>query len=145
MAGYVALRDCLRDRIGSAALPLSIVGLNFLTAFFGVMAIAYPKLAGAYLQGDSGAVQIAAQAVGSPTTLAVMGLTGINVIGLVLFAIAMWRTGWMPKGASLFFVVGPLMQLVPWVYPVEILGCVLVLVSGLWIATTVTNHERVAT
>jgi hypothetical protein len=134
MLGYIALRDQLRDRLGSAAMVLSVVGLHFLTAFFGVMAITYPAFASAVLEGDSSALAIAIRATSSPVTLVVMGLSSLNVFGHVLFAVALWRTARPLKPAGVLLVLAPIMQLVPWIYPVEILGCVLLCLSGLWIA-----------
>jgi hypothetical protein len=125
LIGYVALGERLR---APAATVLSIIGLHFLAAFFGVMAITYPAFA------HAGAVALAAQAMNSPATLVVLAMVGLNVLGHVLFGIAMWRTTFIPKAAIAPFVLAPVLQLIPFIYPLEILGCALALVSGALIA-----------
>jgi hypothetical protein len=142
LVGYVGLRDQLGHRLGQVAMALSMVGLSVLTAFFGVMAIVYPVLAGAHTAGDPAAVALAAQAMQSPPALAVLGLVSLSLVGHVLFAIGLWRTGWMPKPAAVLFVAAPVMQMITLVYPVEILGCVLLAVSGFWFAVAVGQKRR---
>jgi hypothetical protein len=126
LIGYVALRE--RLRLGPAAMVLSIVGLHFLAAFFGVMAITYPSFA-----AEPASIAVAARAMSSPAVLVVMAMTSLGIVGHILYAVAMWRTPGM-KLAAVPFVLAPIGQLVPFVYPVEILGCALALVSGAIIA-----------
>jgi hypothetical protein len=134
MFGFVGMRDRLQHRLAPLAMVLSIVGLHFLTAFFGVMAIAYPAIAAAYTGGDRDAVTIAARALSSPVTMTIMAVVSLNVLGHVLFAVAMWRSAGLSRTAAVLFVLAPIGQLLPFIYPVEILGCALLAISGFWIA-----------
>jgi hypothetical protein len=120
--GYAALHERVRGRLGGAAMITSIIGTVFLTAFFGVMALGYPQLGASYA-GDPGAIDTAAAIAQSRVTLAVAAMIGVGVIGHVLFAIALWPRGGTVRIASIVFVAAPVMQLIPQVYPVEILGC----------------------
>ncbi len=64
-------------------------------------------------------------------------MTGFNVVGQLLFAVGIWRTPGLSKLSAILFVLAPVGMLMPFLYPVELLGCTLYLVAGAMLAAAV--------
>jgi hypothetical protein len=132
--GYGALRARLGGGLATAAMACAVVGAQFLLVLFGGALILSPAAAGAYLAGDHGAVEMAEHALAGPTVRAVSGLIAVNIIGHVLFAIALWRAHPPSRIAAVPFVLAPIFLCLPSYYPIELAGGVLFLVAGLLLA-----------
>lgn len=137
--GSMALSAYLADKRGAAtarvALLASTAGTVLMTSLFGVAAFAAPALGHAYLAGNESMAAIN-QAIYS-TPLGLTGVTGglLYTLGTILFGIAIWRSGMLPKGAAvLYALAGPLLSLVGlFVGEAQTVGSIFWVVAGLWL------------
>jgi hypothetical protein len=134
MFGYSALAGHLGSRIGRAGLVASVVGMEFVVALFGAAVVAQSALGAAFLAGDASAIETATTLFSRGALLGIGASTILNVIGHVLFAIAIWRSQDLPKLSAVTFVLAPIGMLMPFVYPVELTGCALYFASGALLA-----------
>jgi hypothetical protein len=108
--------------------------MEFVVALFGAAVVAQSALGGAFLAGDASAIETATTLFSGGALAGIGALTSLNVVGHVLFAIAIWRSQDLPKLAAVTFVLAPIGMLMPFVYPVELTGCALYLASGALLA-----------
>jgi len=112
------------------------IGLILLLPALGVYAFAGPPVADLYPRDPQRAVALSA-AFGNAAYLATVFLQAIlYCVGSLLFGIAIWRSGTLPRWAGvLFFLQAPLIQFVPLIsYTGEIAGALMLAVSSVWIA-----------
>ena len=112
------------------------IGLILLLPALGVYAFAGPPVAELYARDPARAVALST-AFGSPAYVATVVIQAIlYCVGSLLFGIAIWRSGTLPRWAGLlFFVQAPLIQFVPLIsYPGEIGGALMLAVASVWIA-----------
>jgi hypothetical protein len=131
--GYFALRQRLAGRLPAVAMALSVFGMVSLVPLFGVSGVAYPAL-GRIAASTPAALTAAAYAMESKTALVLLGLATMGWVGHILFAVAAWRSGWIPKLAVPPFAIAPILMSLPIIYPAEITGCALFLISSALIA-----------
>jgi hypothetical protein len=119
------------------ALVTGVIGITLMTAVFGVAAFAQPAIGHAYLSGQAEAVAINNAVYG--TALNATALPGLLLltIGIVLFGVAVIRSGSLPKLAGIGLVVGivvfgPLGFVLADV--VQSIGAALLVASTIWIA-----------
>ena len=120
------------------ALVTGVIGTTITTAVFGVAAFAQPAIGRAYLSGHmAAAVAINNDVYG--TALNATALPGLLLltIGMVLFGVAVIRSGSLPKLAGIGLVVGivvfgPLGFFLADI--VQSVGAALLVVSAVWIA-----------
>jgi hypothetical protein len=101
-----------------------------------VYAFAGPPVADLYTRDAQRAIALSAE-FGSPAYLATVFIQAIlYCVGSLLFGIAIWRSGALPRWTGVFFFLqAPLIQFIPLVsYAGEILGALMLAVSSLWIA-----------
>jgi hypothetical protein len=140
--GFIALFAYLSNtsggRLAAWAMVLSVSGLCLLLSFFGVITLALPGLAQEYLNGQQEALQISDALFGS-RTFALIILAGLLYsIGFILFGVAIWRSETLPKWAGVLLAVAGLPLAVPADIPgLNILGTVLLIVAGGWIALSI--------
>ena len=139
--GYFALASRLASSLSSTAAVLSIVGVAFLVALFGSTITMLPALGQAALDGNASALAIAEHSLSNTTLRVIGGMISLNIFGHLLFAVSMWRTDGMPKVAAPLFVIAPIGMCMPFVYPIELTGFVLYLVSTIMIARAVSVSE----
>jgi hypothetical protein len=111
------------------------IGLILLLPALGVYAFAGPPVADLYPRDPQRAIALSA-GFGTPAYLATIIIQAIlYCVGSLLFGIAIWRSGTLPRWAGvLFFLQAPLIQFVPLIsYPGEIAGALMLAVSSLWI------------
>ena len=108
-------------RIGGLALALPLI--TFLT-------VNAPATAQLYQQGNQEVIAVVNANFTSPLGLALLGIgAGAATIGVLLFAVAIWRNGRLPKWTAVLFVLGVLLQPFAAIFTIELLGLVLVLIS----------------
>ena len=120
------------------ALVTGVIGTTITTAVFGVAAFAQPAIGRAYLSGHMpAAVAINNDVYG--TALNATALPGLLLltVGMVLFGVAVIRSGSLPKLAGIGLVVGivvfgPLGFFLADI--VQSIGAALLVVSAVWIA-----------
>lgn len=155
LLGFVALYGAVKDsRGGGVALPamaLCLVGSGLFLSLVGFMAFAAPVAAKLYQQGDTKMVDVAvAGFFGGPAQSFLYPSGLIGTIGSILFGVAIWRSGTLPKWAGILFALyiplsafGPAISIV-----LDLSGGLCLLVSGAWIAVRVwqsNNTEMRAT
>ena len=140
--GLLALHAWMTSRrpdvIALPAVVLSVVAVTFLLSIqIGVVALARPVAAQAYLAGHEDVGQVVLQLSGGAFASRILSflLATILVAALAAGATAatMWRSGSVPKTASLLLPVGFLLTMTD--FPVITwIGSALLLIVGSWIA-----------
>ena len=140
--GIIALSAYLINtrvgRLASLAMVITIVGFALLLSFLGVITYAIPALAQAYLNGQPSALQMT-DALFSGQLFAIVIVSGLlQFIGFALFGIAIWRSETLPKWAGVILAVAGLLLGFPINVPfISLLGTVLAVIAGGWIALAV--------
>ncbi|HJS18050.1 MAG TPA: hypothetical protein VJ785_04850 [Anaerolineales bacterium] len=135
--GYFGLYRYLTYRaqnvIALLAFVLRIVGLAFFMPLASFLAVNVPVIARLYQQGIQDALTVW-EANSTSSGLALMAVTSIAaIIGAILFMIAIWRDGRLPKWTVVLMALSqPL--LVGFTFTTELLGAVLLLISTAMIA-----------
>lgn len=89
-------------RLAVAAMILSILSVALVLPALGVTTFALPALARAYLNGQEDARVIADALFGNPLRNVIyIPVFALYAAGFILFAVAIWRSGVLRKGAAL--------------------------------------------
>jgi hypothetical protein len=120
---------------------LSVWGTALALPGLGITAFAGPLAAESYLAGQLDASSLITTAMMSRGfALSIMAAVGY-IIGPILLGIALWRSGTAPKWAALLFALhGICLSLGFGMYPILIVGWLLLIASGIGIATSY-KHE----
>ena len=111
------------------ALVLRIAGIALAFPLFTFLAVNAPVIAKLYQQGNQEVLTVF-EANFTGLGLALLGIAGVAaIIGVILFAIAIWRDGRLPKWTAVLFVLGVLLQPFATIFTIELLGLVLLLIS----------------
>lgn len=138
IALFAYLVDTRVGRLASIAMVVTIVGFALLLSFLGVITFAIPALAQEYLNGQQAALQMT-DALFSGELFAIVILSGLfQIVGFVLFGIAIWRSELLPKWAGILLSVSGLLLGFPANVPfLSLLGSALAVIAGVWIALSV--------
>ena len=118
-----------------------VTALTLMT--IGTLVVAAPVLADAYLGGDhgvtSGLVLMSGESWRVMKSIEIAA--DLSLIGSVAFAVAVWKSGALPKVAGILLVPGifasmSLSPVVAWV------GAALLIISGVWLARSVTDRGQ---
>jgi hypothetical protein len=140
LCGYLAATRYRRTVIAAAV--LSIVGVGFTLPALGVITYAFPPLARAYLDGDHHAMNLVDATVGFPGG-AMFYPGALVLVGAILLSVVMWRSGAVPRVATvLYLACGALISLPVVAHSLRLVGGMLGLGVGIWIALVV--RERLA-
>jgi hypothetical protein len=139
--GLVALFFVLSQykgiRLAVVALVAAVLGNVLVTSVFGVAAFAQPAIGRAYLDGSTTEAVAFESDVYGPALFAT-ALPGILflTIGIVLFGLAVARSGQLPKYAGYAFAIsGVLFAFIGFaIGEIQTLGAVLMILSTVWIA-----------
>jgi hypothetical protein len=128
-------------RLGLVAMVLTIAGSALLLPLFGESTFGAPAIGRAYLAGNTDVMEIQLDGVMSVTRLLAIALT---FVGNVLFGIAIWRSGTLPKWAGVIWIASAVVfYMLGVVYgiaftgnspPTQPMGAALIVISGGWIA-----------
>lgn len=147
--GVIALFAYLANtrvrRMASWAMVLCILGFGLLLSFLGLPTYAVPAIGQEYLNGQQNAIQIG-DALFSGSLFALVILSSLlYFIGFVLFGVAIWRSETLPKWSGVLLAVAGLFLAVPADLPAaSILGSVLLIIAGGWIALGVLRQPTPA-
>lgn len=132
---YALLQDQKNESIAFWGFMLSVWGTALALPTLGITAFAGPLAASSYLAGNANAAQWIVDAVtGDGFAVGITAALSYTV-GPALLGIAVWRSGTLPKWAGLLFALhGPCLSFGFGMYPILIVGWVLLIVSGSWIA-----------
>lgn len=138
--GVMALFGYLARRRGAgtalAGLLTSVAGNVLVVALFGVAAFAAPPLGRAFLAGNTSMADLNSAIYSAP-----LGLTGLlgtllYSLGAILFGVAIWRSGALPKATGILYALaGPLISVFGlFIGPAQTLGAALLIIASVWIA-----------
>ena len=140
--GFQALHAFLErnatDKWAFAGMILSVIGLGLFLPFLGVFAFAGPVAGKFYLSGNLQAVSIISEATGT-MNLASLAFGGVSllssVLGSILFSVAIWRSGKLPKWSAIAYAISAPLNWIPHYIPaLWFLGGILLLGAGTGIA-----------
>lgn len=145
--GFQALQVFLErnsvDRCAFAGLILSVSGLGLFLPFLGIIAFAAPVAGRLYLSGNLQAVSIISEATGTsnPAALAFGGVSVLfSVLGAILFSVAIWRSGKLPKWSAFAYAISAPLNWAPHYVPVLwLLGGILLFGAGIGITRGIWN------
>ena len=131
------------DTWAFAGMILSVIGLGLFLPFLGIFAFAAPVVGRVYLSGDLQAVDIVSEATGlsNPAAFAFGGISVLcSVLGAILFSVAIWRSGKMPKWSALAYAYSAPLNWTPHYVPVLwLLGGILLFGAGIGITRGIWN------
>lgn len=128
------------------ALVLTIMGIALVLPLATFLAVNGPVIADLYQQGNREVIAVVEATFSSPLGLALLGVSsGAGVVGPILFAVAIWRDGRLPKWTGVLFgLTGPLLA-IPVTFATESLGSLLLLISTSVMAWRGWQESAVAT
>jgi len=122
--GFQALHSFLEinsiDKWAFAGMILSLIGLGLFLPFLGTIAFAAPVAGRLYLSGDLQAVSIISEATSTsnPAALAFGGVSVLfSVLGAILFSMAIWRSGKLPKWSAFAYAISAPLNWTPHYIP----------------------------
>ena len=153
--GFQALHAFLErnsvDKRAFAGMILSVTGLGLFLPFLGIIAFAAPVAGRLYLNGNLQAVGIISEATSTsnPAALAFGGVSVLfSVLGAILFSIAIWRSGKLPKWSAIAYSISAPLNWAPHYVPVPwLLGGILLFGAGIGITRGIwnaLNEEKLA-
>ena len=138
----VYLAELGGERWVLGATILSILGPSLLLSHYGLRTYALPALEGAYLSGQENAVGMANTIFGNPGDNVFYVAFLLYSAGFILFGFAVWGARTLPGWAGVLLALhaplfsGPLPELF------SVLGALLLLSSGGWVAYAVLRKPR---
>jgi hypothetical protein len=140
--GFQALHSFLErysiDRWAFLGMILSVIGVGFYLPFLGIIAFAAPVAGRFYLGGQVQSVTIISEAVSisNPAVFAFGGVSVLaSILGSILFSIAIWRSGKLPKWSAVAYAISAPLNWTPHYIPsLWLLGGILLFGAGIGIA-----------
>lgn len=141
---FAYLVDTRGRRLATLAMVLGVTGIALQLSFTGIIVYALPVVGKAYLAGQHGALDIGNGFFEGPAAGIIFPLAFlIYSAGGILFGIAIWRSGTLPKWAGVLFAIhGPLMA-GPFPISVALVGSAVLLLSTVWIALSILARPSV--
>jgi hypothetical protein len=133
----VYLSEVRGERWTLLAMVLSILGIGLLLSHYGLRTYAVPALGGAYLDGAQNAVELANAIFGDPTQSVFYAAFLLYSAGFILFGFAVWGSGTLPQWAGVLLALHAPLLSAPLPDVFSVLGALLLLVGGGWVALTV--------
>jgi hypothetical protein len=137
--GVIALGAYLANgrarRLALLGMVLSVAGNCLLLTIFGFSTIVSPVIGRLYLEGQPGAMEVN-EAILSSTTFIFVVFPGLLLflVGSILFGVAIWRSGTLPRWAGVLFApTGLLIAAGVQIGAAQTLGSVLMVAAGGWI------------
>jgi hypothetical protein len=116
----------------------SVAGNCLVLTIFGFSTLVSPVIGRLYLEGQAGAMEVNEAILTSPAFIFVV-LPGLLLflVGTILFGVAIWRSGTLPRWAGLLFApTGLLLAAGLQIGWAQTIGSALVVAAGVWIAWT---------
>ncbi len=126
---------------------LSVAGHCLVLTIFGFSTIISPVIGRLYLAGQPGTMEVNEAIFSSPAFifLVVPGLL-LYVVGTILFGVAIWRSGTLPKWAGVLYApTGLLIAAGVQIGWAQTLGSTVLVVAGGWIAWSVLGRPAAET
>jgi hypothetical protein len=144
--GVVALNAYLANTSARAlslgAMVLSIFGIALTLTGVGVFAYAIPAVSRSFLKGQQESIRIVDHIFAGP--LGTVGLLTLLLYsaGFILFGVAIWRSGVLPRWAGVLVAVHAPLLSGPFSVVGSVLGGLLAVVAGGWIALSALRGPR---
>jgi hypothetical protein len=117
--------------IAFLAFVLRIAGIALVLGLFTFFAVSVPVIAELYQQGNQEVIAVVEANFTSGLGLVLLAVGGsVSIIGLILFAIAIWRHGRLPKWTGVVLTLSLPLLAFPVTFTTELLGAVLLLISA---------------
>ena len=138
MALYAYLADSGVSALALGAMVSSIFGIALQLIGLGVFAFAIPALSRSFLDGHSESINILDYIFEGPFRIVVLLALLLYVAGFVLWGVTIWRSEVLPKWAGVLVALhAPLLVFGPLSVVGPVVGALLALVGGGWIALSV--------
>jgi hypothetical protein len=138
IALYAYLAASRVSGLAFLAMVSSIFGIALQLIGLGVFAFAIPALSRSFLGGSSESIRILDYIFEGPFRIVVTLALLLYVAGFILWGVAIWRSRTLPKWAGVLVAVhAPLLVFGPLSVVGPVVGALLALVGGGWIALSV--------
>ena len=139
-------------RMGLVAMVITVLGSALLLVVLGVSTFAAPEQGQAYLAGmDTN--ELPASFADTVQALTGLGYILLGFVGNILLGVAIWRSGTLPRWAGALWAAAHVLLYVSQGYaatvgakstpPTVLVGAVLVVISGAWMAWSVLRRPSV--
>jgi hypothetical protein len=137
MALYTYLANSRQSALALGAMILSIVGIALILSRIGVLAYTIPALSQSFLNGNTESIVILDEIFAGPLgTVETMSLLSYSA-GFILFGVAIWRSGVLPVWSGVLLAVHAPLVAGPFSLVGSVVGSLLAVVGGGWIALSV--------
>ena len=117
--------------IAFVAFVLNVAGIALFLPLATFFAVNGPVIAELYQQGNQEVIAVVEANFESGLGMALLVVSSVvGIIGVILFAIAIWRHGRLPKWTGVLFALSLPLLAFPVTFTTELLGAVLLLISG---------------
>ena len=138
MALYAYLANTSVRALALGAMVLSILGIALTLTSVGVLAYTIPALIRSFLDGHQESIRILDYIFAGPFRIIGTLTPLLYSAGFILFGVAIWRSGVLPKWAGVLVAVhAPLLTLWPLSVVGLVVGVLAAFVGGGWIALSV--------
>jgi hypothetical protein len=113
------------------ALVFGVAGIALVVPLAAFLAVNGPVIADLYQQGNREVIAVVEASFTSALGLVLLGVSsGAGTMGAILFGVAIWRAGRLPKWTGVAFAISVALLAVPITFATELLGAILLLASA---------------
>jgi hypothetical protein len=142
VALYAYLANSRVRALALGAMVLSIFGIALQLTQLGVFAYTIPALSRSFLNGHQESIRILDYIFAGPFRIIVTLALLLYLAGFILWGVAIWRSGVLPKWAGVLVALhAPLLIFGPFSLVGPVVGALLALVGGGWIALSVVRSS----
>src|SRR3712207_260653 len=134
IALYAYLANTGERALTLGAMVLSIVGIALFLTRLGVIAYTVPALSRSFLSGNPESIRIIDSIFAGPLGSVEVMSWLLYSAGFILFGVAIWRSGALPKWAGVLIAVHAPLISGPFSIVGSVVGILLAVVGGGWIA-----------
>ena len=136
---YLANTNTRDERWAFVAMILSLAGAGVFLSFVGIGAFAFPASGQVYLQGKRDAIDVIQAILNGPAILAAISGVLLLALGALAFAVAIWRSGILPKWTAILYAFGFVLFIATPQLPqfMRILDGLLIAIGGGWLAWSI--------
>ena len=134
IALYAYLANTGERALTLGAMVLSIVGIALFLTRLGVIAYTVPALNRSFLSGNPGSIRIIDAIFAGPLGSVEVSSWLLYSVGFILFGVAIWGSGALPKWAGVLIAVHAPLISGPFSIVGSVVGILLAVVGGGWIA-----------
>jgi hypothetical protein len=137
VALYAYLANSRQRVLALGAMILSIIGIALILSRLGVLAYTIPALSQSFLNGNPESIRILDAIFAGPLGMIETISLLFYSVGFVLFGVAVWRSAVLPRWAGVLLAVHAPLVAGPFSVVGSVVGSLLAVVGGGWIALSV--------